>query len=82
MSFIGNESFGYVAGWKYLVSVFMHDSRVSGEQHPVQMGTTLFGNIEKVYVIELSFQIEHYIWRVFLGNAFKPQTTTYMHIRK
>ena len=62
----------------------MHDSQASWEQptHPVQMGTTLFGNIEKVYLIELSFGVEHYICSSFLGDTFKTQTTTYMHIRK
>lgn len=61
----------------------MHDSQASWEQHThlAQMGT-LFGNTEKVYLIELAFQVKHDIWRVFLGDAFEPQATTYMHIRK
>lgn len=50
MSFIGNESFGGLAGWKYLAGVFTHDSHTVGEQptQAVGMGTALFGNAGRV----------------------------------
>lgn len=51
MSFVGNECLSYFIGWKYLANVLMHDSHALWEQptHAVQMGTTLFGNLVKVY---------------------------------
>lgn len=82
MLLIGNESFGYWSGWKYLVTVFMHDSQASRAQPmlPVLMGTTLFVNIEEVYVTDYHFRLS-IIFGVFLGDGVKPQTTIYMHIR-
>jgi hypothetical protein len=36
MSFIGNESFPYLTGWKYLVNVFMQDSQLHGNYPRMQ----------------------------------------------